>query len=287
MPEFDPSPPLSIVLGLVALQAGYLLSTGELRARFAGSSPVPASKQWLFGGGVAVLFLALASPLHALSEDYLFTAHMVQHLLLTLVAAPLLLAGTPGWLLRAILAATRLAGVARFLLHPVVAFLAFNVVFLAAHLPGLYEQALALEPFHAIEHQLFLVTAFVFWLPILSPLPDALPRYPVVGQILYFFAQMFPSTLLGALLTHADRPLYPTYEMAPRIVPELGALADQQIGGLLMWVGGGTYFVLAAGVVFFLWAQREEMANRRPDPGPGSTSTRPSEFSKPLATRAS
>lgn len=267
MPELDASPPGSIVLGLVALQACYVLSTGRFRARFAGSSPVSVSRQWLFGGGVAVLFLALASPLHALSERYLFTAHMVQHLLLTLVAAPLLLAGTPGWLLRAILSTTRLTGVTRFLLHPVVAFLTFNVVFLVAHLPGLYEQALALEPLHAVEHQLFLATAVVFWLPVLSPLPDALPRYPVVGQILYFFAQMFPSTLLGALLTHAERPLYPTYDLAPRIVPGLEPLADQQIGGLLMWVGGGTYFVVAAGVVFFLWAQREEMENRRPDPG--------------------
>jgi putative membrane protein len=261
--DLSSGPPLSVIAGLIALQAAYLLCAGPFRNRFRDAAPVGMGRQLLFAQGVVVLLIALASPLHELSDRYLFTAHMIQHLMLTLVAAPLMLAGTPGWMLREVLEATRLTRAAVVLRHPLLAFGAFNLVFAIAHVPTLYELALSHELLHASEHLLFLVTALIMWLPVLSPLPAVLPRYPALGQVLYLFFQTVPSSLVGALLSGTSSAFYPTYVLAPRIVG-LSPLEDQQLGGLLMWVGCGTYFLLATAIVFFAWASREEAANRRP-----------------------
>ena len=249
------TPPPSVLVGLVALQAGYLLCTRR-RA-------VPVGRKVAFVAGVLTLALALLSPLDDLSDHYLFTAHMIQHLLLTLVAAPLLLVGTPGWLLRDLLRATRLLNLARVARHPLLAFGLFNLVFCLAHVPPLYELALANEPLHAAEHLAFLATAVLMWMPVLSPVPGLLPRYPPIGQVLYLFLQTIPSGLVGALLAASSSAVYATYALAPRVTP-LSAQEDQQLGGLIMWVGTGFYFLIASGVVFFCWASREEAANRRP-----------------------
>jgi putative membrane protein len=187
---------------------------------------------------------------------------MIQHLLITLVAAPLLLAGTPGWLLRALLETTRLLPLAQKARHPLIAFAAFNLVFALSHLPAVYELALSTEPLHAAQHLIFLSTAILLWLPVLSPLAEV-PPYPPLGQLLYLFLQTVPASLVGALLAHASSPFYATYVLAPRLT-SLSPLEDQQLGGLIMWVGSGIYFLLATACVFFAWASREEAANRRP-----------------------
>jgi putative membrane protein len=244
---------VSVLVGLVALQAGYLLST---RGR-----AVPVGRQAAFLGGVLTMALALLSPLDDLSDHYLFTAHMLQHLLLILVVAPLLLLGIPDWLFRDLLRRTRLTPVARVARHPLIAFGLFNLIFAVAHVPALYELALASEPVHAAEHLVFLATAVVMWLPVLSPLPEL--RYPPLGQVLYLFLQTLPSGLVGALLAASGTAVYATYVLAPRVSP-LSAQEDQQLGGLIMWVGTGFYFLIASGIVFFAWAAREEAANRRP-----------------------
>jgi putative membrane protein len=257
------TPPLSILAGLIGLQTVYMLCTGRYRNRFAGSRPASSVQVACFSSGVLVLSLALATPLDTLGDTYLFTAHMIQHLLLTLFAAPLLLAGTPGWLLRAVLQETHLTGFVRWARHPLVAFFGFNLIFSLAHMPGFYELTLANLPLHALEHLVFIGTAMLMWMPVLSPVPDISARYPALGLVLYFFFQTVPASLLGAFLSATSTAYYPTYVMAPRILP-LSPLEDQQLGGLLMWVGSGMYFLIASGVVFFAWASREEAANRRP-----------------------
>jgi putative membrane protein len=257
------TPPLSVLAGLIGLQVLYLLSTGRYRDRIPRSRPLPTPRLAAFSCGVLVMSLALATPLDTLGDTYLFTAHMIQHLLLTLFAAPLLLAGTPGWLLRFVLQITYLTGFVRWARHPLVAFFSFNLVFTLAHVPSFYELTLA-DPFlHATEHLVFIGTAMLMWMPILSPVPDISAPYPALGQVLYFFLQTIPASLLGALLSATGTAYYPTYVLAPRI-SALSAVEDQQLGGLLMWVGGGLYFLIATGVVFFVWASREEAANRRP-----------------------
>jgi putative membrane protein len=257
------TPPPSVVAGLIALQAIYLLCVGPYRNRFAQAGMVSRARQVAFSAGIVTMFVALATPLDTLADEYLFTAHMVQHLLLTLIAAPLLLIGTPGWLFREALRAAHLTEIVRRSRHPLIAFFSFNLVFALTHVPSFYELTLAIEPLHAVEHVVFIGTAMLMWMPVLSPAPDVVAPYPALGQILYLFLQTVPASLVGALLSATGSPSYATYVLAPRIV-SLSALEDQQLGGLLMWVGSGMFFLIATGVVFFVWASREEAANRRP-----------------------
>jgi putative membrane protein len=257
------TPPPSTIAGLLGLAAVYWLCTRPFRNRISGSAPVGAARQILFYSGIALALLALASPMDTLADQYLFTAHMLQHLLLILGVAPLLLAGTPAWLFREVLDDVHLTGFVRWARHPLVAFFGFNVIFAMAHLPPFYELTLAIEPLHALEHVVFIVTAMLMWMPVLSPAHDIVTPYPPLGQVLYLFLQTIPASLVGALLAMAGAASYVTYELAPRVT-SLSALEDQQLGGLLMWVGGGLYFLIATGVVFFAWAAREEAADRRP-----------------------
>jgi putative membrane protein len=256
-------PPATVVAGLIGLQVVYLLCVGPYRDRIPGFGPVARWRQAAFSGGVLVTFVALATPLDTLADRYLFTAHMVQHIFLTLLVAPLLLIGTPGWLLRFVLERTHLTGFVRWARHPLVAFFGFNVVFSLAHVPWFYELTLSSEPLHAFEHLVFIGTAMLMWMPVLSPVPDIAPPYPPLGQVFYLFLQTVPASLLGALLSTTGSASYPTYVAAPRIAG-LSAMEDQQLGGLIMWVGTGLFFLIATGVVFFVWASREEAANRRP-----------------------
>ncbi|MBV9326627.1 MAG: cytochrome c oxidase assembly protein [Chloroflexi bacterium] len=257
------SPPLSVIAGALGLAIVYWLCTRRYRGRFKGSAPVKAARQVAFYSGVALALVALASPLDLLADDYLFSAHMLQHELLILGVAPLLLAGTPGWLLRDLLASVHLTGFVRWARHPLIAFFGFNLIFSLAHLSSVYELTLASEPLHALEHVIFIVTAMLMWMPVMSPVPDIAPPYPALGQVLYLFLQTIPASLVGALLAATGTAYYATYVLAPRVTA-LNPVEDQQLGGLLMWVGGGVYFLIATGVVFFTWASREEAADRRP-----------------------
>jgi putative membrane protein len=210
----------------------------------------------VFAAGLAVLFFSLNGPLHDLSDDYLFSAHMVQHLLLTLAVPPLLLAGTPGWMLRPALRNPAVASVARFVTKPVVCYVIFNVVIVAWHLPPLYNLAMANHNVHIAEHLMFLVAAVLMWWPFLSQMPE-LPRLSYPGQMLYSFLMTIPMSVVAISITYADHILYPAYAAAPRVVA-ITPMEDQLMGGLIMWIPGGLIFVLILSVVFFKWNARGE-----------------------------
>ena len=251
----------SIWIGIALLVGAYLCAIGPLRTRFSSSEPVPRTQAAWFLLGAGVLLLALVSPLDELSDRYFFSAHMLQHLLLSLVAPPLLLLGTPGWILRPLLRRPRLAQVMRILTTPWVAFASFNIVFLAWHLPILYEATLHNESIHILEHLLFIATGVLNWWPILSPLPE-LPRLSPAGQLLYLFLEAVPGMVLGALIVFAPNVLYPTYADALRPLG-LDPMADQQIAGQVMWMLGGFIYLAALAAVFFAWLGREERAEQK------------------------
>lgn len=253
----------SILIGL-ALQAGvYLACVGPLRAYFPGSAPVPATQVQTFLLGSLVLFIALVSPVDTLS-GVLLSAHMVQHLLITLIAPPLLLLGTPRWLFRPLLRLPFALPVGRLLTNPIFAFLIFNATFVIWHVPAYYDAALRSEAVHIAEHVTMFATATLAWWPIFSPL-DELPALAPPLQCLYLFLQSIPPTILGALLTFSGSVLYPTYARAPRVwglTPEI----DQQAGGLIMWVPGALVYLAVLTVVFFRWFGRDEYEGRDTQP---------------------
>ena len=236
----------SVVIGLVLL-GGLYVSWGGLAAR---RRQVAA-----FVGALVVLFFALNGPLHNLSDDYLFSAHMAQHLVLTLLFPPLLLYGTPAWVARRLLRPAWVRRVAAAVTRPLVAAALFTAPMALWHLPVFYEAALRHHPLHIVQHLVFLATAVLMWWPVLSPVPEV-PRLHYAGQLLYLFLLGIPMSVVGALITLADQVLYPFYAAAPRVFG-LPPLADQQIGGLMMWVPGGLVFWLAMTVVWFRWSASE------------------------------
>jgi putative membrane protein len=237
----------SVVIGL-ALLGGLYVYLGGLAA--------PRRQVASFAAALVVLGLALNGPLHDLSDSYLFSAHMVQHLVLMLVFPPLLLYGTPGWVVRPLLRPAWLRRFAAWATRPVPAGVIFTAPTALWHFPVLYEAALRNHNLHILQHLVFLATAVIMWWPVLSPVPD-LPRAPYPGQMLYLFLLGIPMSVVGALITLADGVLYPFYTTAPRVWG-LGPGVDQQIGGLMMWVPGGLTFWAVMTVVWFRWSTREE-----------------------------
>jgi putative membrane protein len=202
-----------------------------------------------------VLIASLNGPIHDLSDYYLFSAHMLQHLLLTLVLPPLLLAGTPGWLLRPLIRSPLMLRVARGLTHPVAAGLFFSVALTAWHTVPLYDLMMRDHDVHVFTHLLFMVAAVIMWWPVMSPLPE-LPPLGLGLRMLYLFLVGIPMQLVAAIITLSDSVLYRWYAEAPRTWG-LSPLDDQKLGGLLMWVPGNLYLFGAIGVVFLVWARQE------------------------------
>ncbi len=242
----------SIWLGFALLAAGYALATGALRQRSGWGQPVSKNRQAAFYLGTAAAWLALVSPLDYLADNYLLAAHMVQHLLLILVAPPLWLAGLPGGLVDRALAARWLRAILNGITRPLPAFIIFNGVFLFWHLPGLYDAALANERIHILEHLGFLAAAVVGWWPVLGPSRRYAPPASRPLQMLYLFFNMFPSMALGAIITFSANPPYPFYEGVQRIWG-LTVQADQQLAGLIMWVPGTMVFFLFFSLAFMRW----------------------------------
>src|SRR6267143_1015942 len=238
----------SVAAGLVLL-GGLYVYLGGLR----GTS---RRKIAAFVGALLVLFGALNGPLHNLSDRYLFSVHMAQHLLLTLLFPPLLLYGTPAWVVRPILSLRWVTALGRVVTRPVIAAAVFTAPIVVWHVPMFYEAALRHHDLHIVQHLVFLGTAVVMWWPVLSPVPE-LPRIPYPGQMLYLFLLGLPMSITGAMITLADSVLYPFYAAAPRVWKGVDALSDQQIGGLLMWVVGGLALWGAMTVVWFRWSVRE------------------------------
>lgn len=241
---------------LAGLEGGYLWLVARYRPA-TGSAGAKLSRQvTLFSLGVLVLAIAEGPLLHDLSEQHLLSAHMLQHLLMQMVAVPLLLLGTPAWLFRRLLEFSGATGVLLRLTRPVVALLAFSLTLAVWHVPELYDLALRHHPLHIVQHATFFVAALLMWWPLMSPLPEAPPiSYPL--QMLYLFVLSIVPAVIAAFLTFSGDVLYPTYAAAPRVL-SLSPLGDQQLAGLAMKVLGSAILWLVLGIVFFRWYSRDQ-----------------------------
>jgi cytochrome c oxidase assembly factor CtaG len=262
----------AVVAGLAVLAVGY--ARGWVVLRHGGGR---RGRALAFAGALAALTVALVSPLDALGQA-LFSAHMAQHMVLILVAAPLLVLGVPGlplalalppgwrrrlarWRARAVRAARRAST------QPLAAWALHVGVLWAWHLPGPYQAALTSPAVHALEHASFLGSAWLFWLLVLG----APPRRTVVGGLatLYVLVTALPSAALGALLTFAPAPLYPDQALGAAAWG-LDPLLDQQLAGLVMWVPADLLYVAVAAALFARWLRGlERDSPARPGALPG------------------
>jgi putative membrane protein len=237
--DFEPS----VVIGCAALATGYLTVT---RAR-------PSIRTVWFLSGVLLLFLDLVSPLDALADTYLFSAHVAQHFVLALIVPILLLLGAPRSLAEITLA------------QPTVSWLLGVGTMIVWHIPAFFNAALQNESLHIFQHLTFLVTGTIFWRPILAPSEDR--RLAPLSALVYLFSACTACSLLGALLTFSPPGAYPAYlNPADRlgILPlirngwGLDPESDQQLGGMLMWVPGCLVYLSAILATFARWHRLPE-----------------------------
>jgi putative membrane protein len=194
-----------------------------------------------------------------LADHYLFTAHMVQHMIIAFVAPPLLLLGMPVWLLRRLLTPRPLFKTVRAATKPVTAFLAFNGMIVLLHWPALMNETLRSEPVHFAVHLGVLLTALMMWWPVIDPLPE-LSRLSDPAKMFYLFLQSIIPTVPASFLTFASRPIYTFYRSVPRLWG-ISVVTDQRIAGLIMKIGGGFLLWGVITVMFFRWHAREEAGN--------------------------
>lgn len=256
------TPQPGVLLGLFALVAAYVLLAGPLNRRSPGweERTVSARQKVAFYGGILTLLVALGPPLDDWSDHYLLTAHMVQHLLLMLLAPPLLLAGIPGWMLAPLTRNPVTNRIGYVLTRPLVAYALASATLIAWHQPALYEAALYSDFLHMTEHAMFFATALLAWWPVMGTLPQW-PRISPVLQCLYYFALTIPGAIVGAFIVFSQPGLYRPYDTAPRVFG-IDLATDQDLAGLLMWVGEGTIYLLLITVTFLHWAGEQERADR-------------------------
>ena len=258
------APSILVMLISQAALYGYLVHTARSDGRW--GTDVRLSHVIYFALGLSLIFLALVTPIDSLSNEALFSAHMVQHILLMLLASACLLLGTPGYWIRTLYDLPVLKNILPIITHPLVTLIAFNAVMWIWHVPELYEGALRNPNIHILEHMMFLVFGVLMWLPVIHDVPPGhVLSYP--ARMAYLFACMVSSSILGAIFTFAPDVAFPFYGNAP-LTFGLSPITDQQLAGLIMWVPGSMIFFVAILMVFAAWLNSEDRKAKTEFPPP-------------------
>ena len=239
---FDPT----VYAGLVALFLGH--------AWLARGRNLPKIRSLYFGLGLICLWVALETPIDTISDHYLDSVHMVQHVLLGVIAPPLLLLGLNEPM------AARLASIpgVRLLTAPIPAQLCAAAVMVGWHIPAFYDATLHSETLHAFEHLTFIAGGVLFWWPVISATGRQSRRPLSPGsRLLYLFVGTLPQDGVALALQFSRTPFYEFYTHVPRLVPGLDAVTDQTIAGVVLQLFGKTSFLIGGLVIFFRWFAQE------------------------------
>lgn len=256
-------PDVWALIGTLVLSWWVAIRTLGPRWAVPGEPHVTGRNARWFAAGVLVLWAFADWPVHELSERYLLSVHMVQHTAFTLVAPPLLLLGTPSWLLRGLLTRRPLVhAVARRATRPLIAGVVFNAVVAGSHAPALVDASLRSEAVHFAVHTVLVTAALAMWFPVVNLLPE-LPQLSHPGRMVYLFLQSIVPTVPASFLTFAEGPIYRFYAEVPRIWG-VSVVEDQQIAGAVMKVGAGSLLWGLIVVLFFRWYASDVATRRRP-----------------------
>jgi putative membrane protein len=237
---------ITVYAGLVALFVGH--------AWLARGRGLPRIRSLYFGLGLLTLWVALETPIDTVSDHYLDSVHMVQHVLLGVIAPPLLLLGLnepmAAWL-------ASIPGVRR-LTEPVPAQLAAAAVMIGWHVPALYDATLYSENLHILEHLTFIGGGVLFWWPVIRA-TSRQSRWQLSpgARLLYLFVGTFPQDGVALALQFSRTSFYEFYTHAPRLIPGLDPVTDQTIAGVILQLFGKTSFLIAGLVIFFQWFGKE------------------------------
>src|SRR5262245_53328438 len=251
--RWQPHPEVWVLVGGVTALAVYALRVVGPKVVPKGR-PVATGQQlaWL-GLGIMLLWLASDWPLHDIAEEYLFSAHMIQHMLLTYFVPPVLLLATPEWLARLVLGRGKAKQAFYFLARPIPAALLFNGFLLFSHAPGVVNLSVQNAVVHYLVHTGLVSSAFLLWMPVCGPLPELRISYP--AQMLYLFVTSIIPTVPAGWLTFADGVVYSAYDVPARLWG-ISVTSDQQAAGAIMKLVGGSYLWVIITLRFFQWAAK-------------------------------
>jgi putative membrane protein len=241
-----------LVVGVVVL-AIYALRVVGPKVVPAGTPVITRSQLAWLGLGVALLWFASDWPVHDVAEEYLFSVHMTQHMLLTFAVPPVFLLATPEWLARLVLGQGRVKRVFFTIARPVPAAVAFSALQLLTHWPGVVNTSVENALVHYVVHAALVSTAFLLWIPVCGPLPELRISYP--AQMLYLFVVSIVPTVPAAWLTFAEGSVYSAYDI-PQRLGGISVTTDQQAAGLIMKLVGGGFLWLIITIRFFQWASK-------------------------------
>jgi putative membrane protein len=259
----------SVLLGCGLFAVGYALAMTRLRRRLGiPLEPGDLGRAITFASSLIVILVSLNGPLHDLSDRYLFSTHMIQHLLLAQVFPLLFILGIPTWLWRWLLGGRAVHAGWSWLARVPIGFVLYTLVISIWHVAVLYDLMMREHNFHIVMHLMVMGTAVLMWWPVAGG--DAVER-PIdpPAQLLYLFLLGTPMMAVAAMITFAGQPLYEWYALAPRFMG-MSAVEDQRLGGLIMWVPGGLFYWVVMSVVFFRWSARESRPESDPFELPAS-----------------
>ena len=202
-----------------------------------------------FAGAMVLLFAASTWPIHQIGEEYLYSAHMLQHMMLSYLMPPLVLLATPEWLLRVLVGNGRLYRAVCFAARPVIAGVAFNIIVMVTHIPGVVNASTTNGALHYAVHLLVVLSAILMWMPVVGPFRELHMGY--AGKMIYLFLMSVVPTVPAAWLTFAEGAVYSHYGDQPVRVWGLSVTHDQQLAGAIMKLAGGMYLWAIVIFMFF------------------------------------
>jgi putative membrane protein len=246
--EFQWHPEVWILIGFLAAYVYMVRAIGP-KAVGPGQPAVTRRHIVCFVGAMVLMWVASDWPMHDVAEGYLYSAHMLQHMILTFFVPPLALLATPTWLMRVLLGRGALFAVARWLCRPVTAALIFNASVMVIHVPALVNASLGNGPLHYLLHVMIVLAAFLMWMPVVGPIPEW--RMGPLATSIYLFLQSVVPTIPAGWLVFAEGVVYAPYGDQPIRLWGVDAITDQQFAGAIMKLAGGVF--LWSIVVYFFF----------------------------------
>jgi putative membrane protein len=229
----------------------YMVRVVGPHAVAVGRSVVTRTNVLAFAGAMALLWAASDWPIHDLGENYLYSVHMLQHMMLSYFLPPLALLATPEWLLRVLVGNGRAYAVLRWLCHPVVAGVLFNLSVMITHIPGVVTASVEHAYVHYLLHVMVVSFSLLMWMPVVGPFREF--HLSTAGKMVYLFLQSVVPTVPAAWLTFAEGAVYRPYGEQPVRVWGISVTADQQLAGAIMKVGGSVFLW---SIIVVLWFTR-------------------------------
>jgi len=255
-----------IMLGIIA---AYVYMVRVIGPEAVTDGRIVTKKQVIcFSAGILIFWSGSDWPIHDLAENYLYSVHMVQHLMMSYFLAPLFLLAIPEWMARALIGNGRAYRAAKFVCAPIAAGVIFNGYVMVTHIPGVVNASVGNALMHYGLHSVLVLTSLIAFMPVCGPIPEW--HLKPAGKMIYLFLESVVPTVPAAWLTFAEGTVYKRYDVPIRVWG-LTVSEDQQIAGAIMKLGGSVYLWTIIGVVFFrhfITGQAREMRLKRTDEAP-------------------